>query len=103
MVDQGYFSHSSADGSSVGSRIAEHYPRRARHGPWRVGEILYWGRGSANAGDAVASWLASPSHRASLLDPRFRDIGVSAIFSPAAPGTFGGRPALVVTVVLGTR
>jgi uncharacterized protein YkwD len=103
MVNEGFFSHLSADGSSARGRIAGYYPRRARSRPWRVGEIIYWGPGSASGRNAVESWLASPFHRARMLDRRFRDVGVSAIVSPAAPGTFRGRPALVVTVVLGAR
>jgi uncharacterized protein YkwD len=59
-----------------------------------VGENLAWGVGThATAQAVVAGWLASPSHRANLLRPGFRRIGVGR-----AVGRFGGyRGAAVVT------
>jgi uncharacterized protein YkwD len=55
------------------------------------GEDLAWGPMSASW--VVSRWLASPSHRAVLLRPGFRRIGVGAM-----QGTFAGkRGALVVT------
>lgn len=101
MVEHGFFSHASVDGTPAASRIAGYYPRLT--GAWRVGEVLFWRHGPTSARQVIASWLSSPTHRARLLDPRFRNIGVSAVFSRAAPGAFGGRPVLVVTLVLGTR
>lgn len=51
--------------------------RLTRQGRWRVGENLAWGRGpSATARDVVRRWLASPTHRAVLLDRRFRYVGL---------------------------
>lgn len=60
----------------------------------RFGENLAWGAGSTAAARAIVrGWLASPGHRANLLRPGFRRIGVGA-----AVGTFSGRPgATVVT------
>jgi uncharacterized protein YkwD len=59
-----------------------------------VAENLAWAVGSrATARGIVASWLASPGHRANLLRPGFRYVGVGAL-----SGTFAGyRGALVVT------
>ncbi len=55
------------------------------------GEDLAWGPMSASW--VVSQWLASPSHRAVLLRPGFRRVGVGAF-----QGSFGGRNgALVVT------
>jgi uncharacterized protein YkwD len=55
------------------------------------GEDLAWGPLSATW--VVTHWLASPEHRAILLRPGFRRIGVGAY-----EGTFAGHPgALVVT------
>lgn len=58
------------------------------------GENLAWGVGStARASAVVRMWLASPSHRANLLRPGFRRIGLGR-----AVGTFGGHHgAAVVT------
>jgi uncharacterized protein YkwD len=59
-----------------------------------VGENLAWGTGSrASAAAIVQMWLNSPPHRANLLRPGFRRIGVGR-----AVGTFGGHAgAAVVT------
>lgn len=103
MVEYGFFSHASLDGTPARVRIARYYPRRESGRPWRVGEVIVWNQGSASTERVMARVLASPLHRAQLLDPRFRSIGVGAVFSRAAQDAFGGRPALVVTLVLGTR
>jgi uncharacterized protein YkwD len=42
-----------------------------------AGENLAWGTGSrSNARAIVAAWLASPEHRANLLQPSFTRVGV---------------------------
>jgi uncharacterized protein YkwD len=58
------------------------------------GENLAWGVGSrASARSIVRAWLASPGHRANLLRPGFRRIGIGA-----RVGTFQGHGgATVVT------
>lgn len=54
--------------------------RRARvtdFGTWFIGEDLAWQRfRRATARRVAAAWLASPEHRAVLLDPRFDFLGV---------------------------
>jgi uncharacterized protein YkwD len=56
------------------------------------GENLAWGTG-VTATWVVNRWLASPSHRAVLLRPGYRRVGVGYAF-----GTFAGRGgAAVVT------
>jgi uncharacterized protein YkwD len=59
-----------------------------------MGENLAWGAGPrGTAGVIVAAWLASPEHRANLLDPAFSRVGVGA-----SVGTFlGTTGAHVVT------
>jgi uncharacterized protein YkwD len=59
-----------------------------------AGENLAWGVGArGTARGIVAAWLASPGHRANLLRPSFRRVGVGAIV-----GRFlGFRGANVVT------
>ena len=67
--------------------------RSGARGP-RFGENLAWGTGRyGTAASIVRSWLASPGHRANLLRPGFRRIGVGA-----RVGRFAGhRGAVVVT------
>jgi uncharacterized protein YkwD len=51
-----------------------------------AGENLAWGTGSlASAHSIVAAWLASPEHRANLLRPSFRRVGIGDL-----AGTFQG-------------
>jgi uncharacterized protein YkwD len=60
----------------------------------RVGENLAWGQGSLGVARSIVSmWLASPEHRANLLHPGYRIVGVGAL-----RGCFDGhRDTLMVT------
>jgi uncharacterized protein YkwD len=56
-----------------------------------AGENLAWGTGSYSTPQAVvAGWLASPEHRANLLRPGFRRVGVGALVG-AFQGSGGAR------------
>lgn len=54
------------------------------------GEDLAWGPASAQW--VISHWLASPEHRANLLRPGFRRIGIGAVI-----GTFDGYGGALVT------
>lgn len=102
MTRLGYFSHNSANGQSFSGRIAQAYtPRGFRS--WTVGENLVWGGPDIAAARAFRLWLSSAPHRANLLNPRWRQIGLGAMHSTSAPGVYGGRPATVVTADFGAR
>ena len=103
MVRLGYFGHDSADGTGFRSRIVSFYPRRTLGAGWRAGENLAWQEGAPTASSLVDRWLASPSHRANLFEPRFREVGISAARSAHAPGVYGGRTVTVVTADFGAR
>ncbi len=47
--------------------------------------------------------MESPKHRENILTPRWREVGLSAVTVPAAPGVFGGRDVTIVTSDFGTR
>jgi uncharacterized protein YkwD len=88
MVARRYFAHVSPSGGTVDKRA-----RRAGYldGPcWVLGEDLGWAPPSiASAQAVVDAWIESPTHRAVLLDPRFREIGIGLV--AAAPvGTGAG-------------
>ena len=102
MARLGYFSHDSADGAPFSQRIAHYYPVRG-YRSWFVGENLLWSSPSVGPARAVAMWLASPRHRAVLLSPRWRELGLSAVHSTSAPGVYGGSPATIVTADFGSR
>ncbi len=102
MVSEGYFSHDSADGSSFWKRIRGHYAASG-YKLWAVGENLVWSSPELTAKQAVEMWMKSPPHRANLLDPRWRQVGIAAVWSQQAPGTFANQPATVVTADFGVR
>jgi|SRR5215210_7786144 len=88
MLAGNYFAHSSADGGSFEGRVR----RYARRGA--VGETLAMltacNRGMPAA--VIAMWLGSPAHRAIMLSPAFRRVGIGR-----RSGTLGGGAACLVT------
>ena len=102
METAGYFAHSSADGTAFWRRIESFYPEGASvH--WSVGENLLWSSAKVDAKKAVDMWIASPEHRKNMLDPRWQEIGVSAVHSADAPGVYRGRAVMIVTTDFGVR
>ncbi|MDP3052014.1 MAG: CAP domain-containing protein [bacterium] len=90
MVVKGYFSHNSPDGKT----------------PW------YWfdlaGYPFKYAGENLAinfqdskevsdAWLASPEHKANILNPKFTEIGIAT-----AEGMYDGKKAIFVVQLFGT-
>ena len=102
MARLGYFSHDSANGGSFSSRIATFYPARG-YRSWTVGENLLWASPDIGALRALKMWLASPPHRANLLNPSWREIGLVAVHARSAPGVYGNAPTTIVTADFGTR
>jgi uncharacterized protein YkwD len=102
MASRGYFSHSSPDGESVGQRLGQTYTRRGSH-RWSVGETMVWSTRALTPAGAIAMWLASPTHRHTMLARRFREIGVAAVRIANAPGWFGGRSVTLVVADYGVR
>jgi uncharacterized protein YkwD len=102
MADDGYFEHNSFDGTSFSARIAKWYPM-ANYTSWIVGENLLWSSPSVDPSRAIAMWMKSPPHRANILDPRWREIGVGAVYSASARGAFTHRPVTIITTDFGVR
>jgi uncharacterized protein YkwD len=102
MVVDGYFAHDSRNGSVFWKRLLHFYPLIGSDA-WSVGENLLWTSGSLTAVHAVALWMASPDHRANVMNPKWRQIGISALQRSAAPGTFGGKTVIVITTDFGVR
>jgi uncharacterized protein YkwD len=97
MLARGYFSHDSYDGSSYAKRITRHY----RKG--KVGENLLWSSPDVGAARALVLWMGTPEHKAAILDPRWRVIGIGAVHAAHAPGKFGGLPTTAITTDFGSR
>lgn len=102
MATRGFFSHSSANGTSAWARLARYYPS-AGYSSWQVGETLLWSEPDVDAAGVLHDWLTSPEHRAILLTGAFREIGVSAVHATSASGDFHGDEVTVVTADYGVR
>ena len=98
----GFFSHESRDGSEFSSRVRRWYgPDGYRS--WSVGENLLWSTGPLNASAALKLWMDSPGHRRNILTRSWREVGLSAVAVPSAPGVFGGRDVVIITTDFGAR
>jgi len=102
MGKDGYFGHSSADGTAFWQRIAHYYPSHG-YRSWSVGENLLWATPRISAKSALAMWIASPEHLANLLSPTWREIGVSAVHVSGAPRVFRGQSVTIITTDFGVR
>jgi uncharacterized protein YkwD len=89
LAQAGYIDHTSPDGSTLVDRLT-----RVRWRGTAAGEDLAV---TSSPGDAVSLWLASPGHRANLLSPAFRSVGLGLV-----RGNWNGRGALYVTADFGT-
>lgn len=97
MLAAGYFAHESADGSPFWQRIQTYYPNFQS-----VGENLFWASSPITVEEAVAAWMASPEHRANILDPTWKQIGIGSVSNPSPMGEFGSNPVTVITTDFGT-
>jgi uncharacterized protein YkwD len=102
MGIDGYFAHASADGAAFWQRLQSFY-RRSPARFWAVGENLLWSTSSLSGNRALDMWLASPPHRRNLLDPRWREIGISAVHEARAPGVYHGLDVTILTTDFGVR
>jgi uncharacterized protein YkwD len=75
MLTRDYFGHTSPTGSTLYDRIMSSGFRT--FGYWQAGETLAWGTGSLGTPAAVVTaWMHSPEHRAIVLSPLFRFVGI---------------------------
>lgn len=102
MGRHGFFRHESQNGSAFWHRVKRFYGDRG-YDSWSVGENLLWSTTGLDAAGALELWMASPGHRKNILTARWREIGLSAITVPAAPGVFGGRDVVIITTDFGVR
>jgi uncharacterized protein YkwD len=98
MVTRRYFAHVSPTGGTVDKRA-----RRAGYldGPcWILGEDLGWAPPTiASAQAVVDAWMESPTHRAVILDPRFREIGIGLVAAAPVGDSAGATFVLELGVV----
>jgi uncharacterized protein YkwD len=87
MLARDFFDHPSSDGTPFDTRV-----RRYAHAAM-VGETLATVPDrSGGAATVVRLWMESPSHRAIVLDPRLRRVGLGRRW-----GTLGSQQTAVVT------
>jgi uncharacterized protein YkwD len=78
MAARGFFGHFGSDGTTAGERV------RAAGYDWRTcSENIAAGFPTPEA--VLSSWLASPDHRANLLAPEIRDVGLARVADERSP------------------
>jgi uncharacterized protein YkwD len=92
MAFGNYFEHDGPSGDTPLSRmtVAGYIP--SGNVGYEIGENIGWGTFSLGTPRAiVATWMASPGHRANILDVHFRDTAVGV--SPHVPTSLSGGQA----------
>lgn len=85
MAAKDYFEHDGQSGDTPLSRMRSAGYIFSSHIGYAVGENIAWGTLSLATPKAiVAGWMASPGHRANILDATFRDTGVGVAPHPLA-------------------
>ena len=75
MANKNFFSHTGADGSTCGQRLAA-----AGYSPlYAYGENIAAGQRSAE--EVVAAWMNSEGHRRNILSPHYQHIGVGYAYN----------------------
>jgi uncharacterized protein YkwD len=95
MVVRRFFAHVTPGGSTLGDRVrATGYMSGRRD--WELGEAIAWAQEPLDtAVSLMGAWLASPPHRAIILDRRFTEVGIGV-----APGLTDGSGLAGATAVL---
>jgi uncharacterized protein YkwD len=97
MAFDDYFEHVGPRGQTPLARMrAVGYVSR-RELSFEVGENIAWGTLSlATPRAIVATWMASPGHRANILDPRYRETGIGVSPHPLSSRAHG-QPGAIYT------
>lgn len=90
MFTDQYWSHTAPDGTEPW-----YFIERSGYKYKVAGENL--ARDFMNTSDMVAAWMASPTHRANLLNPSFQEIGIAVI-----DGRLNGFETTLVVQMFGT-
>jgi uncharacterized protein YkwD len=88
MIARRYFAHVSPTGGTLDARAGRAGYLTAPC--WALGEDLGWAKPEfASAEAVVEAWMTSPAHRAVILDPEFREIGLGIVRSAPTPDGAG--------------
>ena len=83
-------------------RIQHYYPPTG-YTYWTAGENLVYASPDIGAATAMKMWIASPEHLANLMNPGWRNLGVSSVHVVNAGGVYGGNTVTIVTTDFGAR
>lgn len=99
MVNEGYFDHTSPDGTSYVERIVDAGYVKRNDG-WTLGENLAWGTGDmSSANGLLDAWMKSSGHKANILKKGYREVGIGIrVGVPSDEGV-----GVTVTVDFGTK
>jgi uncharacterized protein YkwD len=93
MAKRKYFEHRDPDGVQPDARIVH-----AGYPPILVGENLAWGElAQSTPANIVSLWMKSPGHRANLLEPAYREIGIGLAFEAPEPQDTPRQAAIYTT------
>jgi len=97
MVSADYFEHVGPNGQTPLSRMRSvGYIANSRDG-YVIGENIAWGTLWLGAPRAiVAQWMASPGHRANILNARFRETGIG-VSAHVPASVSGGQTGAIYT------
>jgi uncharacterized protein YkwD len=101
MASGDYFEHRGRAGSTPLSRIRAAGYIFSSHLGYELGENIAYGTlWKATPRAIVAAWMASPEHRANILDGHFRDTAIGV--APRAPSSFAhGQAGAIYTQEFG--
>lgn len=91
MFARGYWAHNAPDGSEPW-----HFFKESGYKFTQAGENL--AKSFQTPDGVVKGWMNSPTHRANILNPAYRDIGISAV-----DGALSGEPTTLVVAHFGAR
>lgn len=100
MINRDYFAHESFNGETDIARMQRYGYTSSGFAFVKYGENIYRGSGtSGSARSAFTWWMNSTGHRANILDPDFREVGIGV-----RKGDFQGQPGTsMFTVDFGVR
>lgn len=102
MVARRFFAHVGPDGRTLLDRLrsARYVTSGLRR--YAIAENLAYGRGGRSTPRSIVSaWMHSAGHRANILDPRFRHVGIGAV--DGSPVGDGGARTFVADFGLRVR
>jgi uncharacterized protein YkwD len=102
MAEGGYFNHITPGGLTPLARMRA-FGYISNTTGYEVGENIAYGTlWLATPRAIVAAWMASPGHRANILDARFRDTAVG-VSTDLARSLSGGQPGAMYTQDFGVK